>query len=50
MTLTELLLSFQGYALETDAFILNSASSKSVEVKLYESWNRKKLNLSFLKI
>ena len=50
MSLTELPLSFWGYALETAAFTLNRAPSKSVEMTPYEIWNGKKPNLSFLKI
>jgi hypothetical protein len=50
MSLTYLHLSFWGYALETIAFTLNRAPSKSVETTTYELWNGKKLNLSFLKI
>ena len=50
MSLTDLPLSFQGYALETAAFTLNRAPSKSVETTPYELWFGKKPNLSFLKI
>jgi hypothetical protein len=50
MSLTELPLSFWGYALETAAFTLNRAPSKSVETTPYEIWNGVKPNLSFLKI
>ena len=50
MSLTELPLSFWGYALETAAFTLNRAPSKSVETTPYEIWNGKKPKLSFLKI
>ena len=50
MSLTELSLSFRGYVLETTAFILNRAPSKSVETTPYEIWNGKKPKLSFLKI
>ena len=39
-----------GYALETAAFTLNRAPSKSVETTLYELWFGKKPKLSFLKI
>ena len=42
MSLTDLPLSFWGYALETAAFTLNRAPSKSVETKLYELWFSKK--------
>ena len=38
MSLTDLPLSFWGYALETAAFMLNRASSKSVETPLYKLW------------
>ena len=38
MSLTDLPLSFWGYALETDAFMLNRAPSKSVETTPYELW------------
>ena len=50
MSLTDLLLSFWGYALETAAFMLNRAPSKSVETTLYELWFGKKPKLSFLKV
>ena len=50
MSLTELPLSFWGYALEIAAFTLNRALSKSVEMTPYEIWHGKKPNLSFLKI
>ena len=50
MSLTDLPLSFWGYALETAAFTLNRAPSKSVETTPYELWFGKKPNLSFLKI
>ena len=36
MSLTDLPLSFWGYALDTTAFTLNKAPSKSVETTLYE--------------
>ena len=39
-----------GYALETAAFTLNRASSKSVETTPYELWFGKKPKLSFLKV
>ena len=42
MSLTDLPLSFWGYALETAAFTLNRAPSKSVEMTLYELWFSKK--------
>jgi hypothetical protein len=50
MSLTDLPLSFWGYALETAAFTLNRAPSKSVETTPYEIWFGKNPNLSFLKI
>src|SRR4051795_10489922 len=50
MSLTDLPLSFWGYALETAAFTLNRAPSKSVEMTLYELWFGKKPKLSFLKV
>ena len=42
MFLTDLPLSFWGYALETAAFTLNRAPSKSVETTPYELWFGKK--------
>ena len=50
MSLTDLPLSFWGYALETVAFTLNRAPSKSVEATPYELWFGKKPKLSFLKV
>ena len=50
MSLTDLSLSFWGYALETTAFILNRAPSKSVEMTPYELWFGKKPKLSSLKV
>ena len=50
MSLTNLPVSFWGYALETTAFILNRAPSKSVETTPYEIWHGKKPKLSFLKV
>ena len=50
MYLTNLPLSFWGYALETAAFTLNRAPSKSVETTPYELWFGKKPKLSFLKV
>ena len=50
MSLTDLPVSFWGYALETAAFILNRAPSKSVETTPYEIWHGKKPKLSFLKV
>ena len=50
MSLTDWPLSICGYALETAAFTLNRAPSKSVETKPYELWFGKKPKLSFLKV
>ena len=50
MSLTDLPLSFWGYAFETAAFTLNSAPSKSVEMTPYELWFGKKPMLSYLKV
>ena len=50
MYLTDLPLSFWGYALETAAFTLNRAPSKSIEMTPYELWFGKKPELSFLKV
>ena len=50
MSLTNLPLSFWGYALETAEFTLNRAPSKSVETTPYELWFGKKPKLSFLKV
>ena len=50
MSLTDLPLSFWGYALETATFTLNRAPSKSVETTPYELWFSKKPKLSFLKV
>ena len=50
MSLIGLPLSFWGYALETAAFTLNRAPSKSVEMTPYELWFGKKPKLSFLKV
>ena len=50
MSLTYLPLSFWVYALETAAFTLNRAPSKSVETTPYELWFGKKPKLSFLKV
>ena len=49
MSLTDLPLSFWGYALETAAFTLKRAPSKSVETTPYELWFGKKPKLTFLK-
>jgi hypothetical protein len=48
MSLTDLPLSFWGYALETAAFTLNRAPSKSVQTTPYELWFGAKPKLSFL--
>jgi hypothetical protein len=50
MSLTDLPPSFWGYALETAAFTLNRAPSKSIETTPYELWFGKKPKLSFLKV
>ena len=50
MSLTDLPLSFWGHALETAAFTLNRAPSKSVETTPYELWFGHKPKLSFLKV
>ena len=51
MFLTDLPLSFWGYALETAAFTLNRAPYKnSVDMTPYELWFSKKPKLSFLKV
>ena len=50
MSLTDLPLSFWGYALETAAFTLNRAPSKFVETTPYELWFGNKPKLSFLKV
>ena len=50
MYLTDLPLSFWGYALETVAFTFNREPSKSVETTPYELWFSKKPKLSFLKV
>src|SRR4051812_12978349 len=50
MSLTDLPLLFWGYALETAAFTLNRAPSKSVETTPYELWFGAKPKLSFLKV
>ena len=50
MSLTDLSLSFWGYALETAAFMLNRAPSKSVETTPYELWFGRKPKLLFLRI
>ena len=50
MSLTNLPLSFWGYALETAAFTLNRAPSKYIETPPYELWFGKKPKFSFLKV
>ena len=50
MSLTDLPLPFYGYALETVAFTLKRAPSKSIETKPYKLWFSKKPKLSFLKV
>ena len=50
MSLADLPLLVWGYALDTPAFTLNTAPSKSVETTPYELWFGKKPKLSFLKV
>ena len=50
MYLTDLPQSFWGYALETVAFTLSRAPSKSVETTPSKLWFGKKPKLSFLKV
>ena len=50
MSLTDLRLSFWGYALKTITFSLNRAPSKSVEMTPYELWFGNKPKLLFLKV
>ena len=50
MSLTDLPLSFWGYALEIAGFTLNREPSKSIETTPYELWFGKKLKLSFFKV
>ena len=50
MSLTDLPLSFWGYAIETVAFTLNRAPSKSIEMTPYDLWFGKKSKLLFLKV
>src|SRR5215216_2020443 len=50
MSLTDLPLSFWGYALDLAAFTLNRVPSKSVEMTPYELWFGKKPKLSFLEV
>ena len=49
MSLTDLPLSFWGYALETAAFTLNRAPPKSIETTPYELWFARNLSYRFLK-
>ena len=49
MSLTDLPLSFCGYGLETAAFMLNRAPSKSVNTIPYELWFGKNPSCRFLK-
>ena len=50
MSLTDLPLSFWGYALDMVAFTLNRAPSKSIKMTPYELWFGKNPKLSFLKV
>ena len=50
ISLIGLPISFWDYALETVAFTLNRAPSKSVEMTPYELWFGKKPKLSFVKV
>ena len=50
LSLIDLPLSFWVHALETAAFILNRAPSKSVETTPYEIWHGKKPKLLFMKV
>ena len=50
ISLTDLPLSFWGYALEKAAFTLNRAPSKSVETTPYEPWFGNNAKLSFFKV
>ena len=50
MSQTDLPISLWGYALETAAFILNRAPTKTVKGTPYQVWHGKQPNLSFLKI
>ena len=50
MFLTDLPISFWDHVLETTAFTLKGAPSKSVETTHYELWFGKKPKLSFLKV
>ena len=50
MSMVNLLISFWGYALETDAFLLNKVPTKSVDNTPYEIWHGKKPKLSYTRI
>ena len=50
MSLTDLPISFWGYALEIAAFTLNRAPSKSIETIPYELCFSNKPKMSFLKV
>ena len=50
MSLTDLPISFWGYALETIALLLNRITLKVVEKAPYYIWTRKCPSLSFFKI
>jgi hypothetical protein len=50
MSLSDLSISFWGYALEIAAFILNRAPSKSVDTTPCKLWHGKKTKFSFLRV
>src|SRR3954471_4730198 len=50
MSLSDLPVSFWGFALETAAYILNRAPSKSVKTTPFEIWYGKRPMLSYLKV
>ena len=50
LALSDLPLSFWGYALETTAYTLNRSSSKSVKTTRYEVWMGKPPNINHLKV
>ena len=50
MALSDLPLSFWGFALETAAYTLNISSSKSIPSTPYEIWMGRKPNLRHLKV
>src|SRR4051812_31937481 len=50
MSHTDLLVSFWGYALETSAYVLNRAPSKSVQKTPFEEWHGTKPKLCHLRI